>query len=141
MKTRILKDERWRAHVQIYFYTPSSLFWNRWWGSSKDSSGNGRIRLLRLRRNAKQSYGVGFVAVSIRNNDKREKSVEREYRSRRCIDELAVDLVVDRESASATNGNGQRNGSTGRRISFIDVFSNIFNMPATVRTLPTSYFI
>ncbi|XP_061927116.1 uncharacterized protein LOC108000104 isoform X2 [Apis cerana] len=48
-----------------------------------------------------------------------------------CIDELAVDLVVDRESASATNGNGQRNGSTGRRISFIDVFSNIFNMPAT----------
>ncbi|XP_043801309.1 uncharacterized protein LOC122719495 [Apis laboriosa] len=47
-----------------------------------------------------------------------------------CIDELAIDLV-DKESASGTNGNGQRNGSTGRRISFVDVFSNIFDIPAT----------
>lgn len=59
--------------------------------------------------------------------------------SRRCIDELAVDLVVGGESASATNG--ERNGSTGRQISFVDVLSNIFNTPATVRFTPLIEFL
>ena len=50
-------------------------------------------------------------------------------------------LDLDRESTSAANEEGQRNGSTGRRISFIDVFSNIFNyMPATVR-MPIGNFL
>ncbi|CAL7936561.1 unnamed protein product [Xylocopa violacea] len=47
-----------------------------------------------------------------------------------CIDELAVDLA-DRESGGLTNGRGQKNGSTGRQISFMDVFSGIFNDAAT----------
>ncbi|XP_076760921.1 uncharacterized protein LOC143429275 [Xylocopa sonorina] len=47
-----------------------------------------------------------------------------------CIDELAVDLV-DRESGNVTNGKGRGNGSTGRQISFMDVFSGIFNDAVT----------
>ncbi|XP_050479715.1 uncharacterized protein LOC126868398 [Bombus huntii] len=46
----------------------------------------------------------------------------------RCIDELAVDLI-DRESGvlKVSNGKGQLNGFTGRKISFMDVFSSVFN--------------
>lgn len=53
--------------------------------------------------------------------------------SRRCIDELAVDLI-DRESGvlKVSNGKGQLNGFTGRQISFMDVFSSVFNNAATV---------
>ncbi|XP_026671392.1 uncharacterized protein LOC108627428 [Ceratina calcarata] len=47
-----------------------------------------------------------------------------------CIDELAIDLI-GRETAGATNGKGQENGSTGRQISFMDVFTSVFNNAAT----------
>ncbi|XP_017765202.1 PREDICTED: uncharacterized protein LOC108554433 [Eufriesea mexicana] len=53
----------------------------------------------------------------------------------RCIDELAIDLV-DRESGGLTNGKGQWNGSTGRQISFMDIFSSIFDNSPQTGSLP-----
>ncbi|XP_034170832.2 uncharacterized protein LOC117600023 [Osmia lignaria lignaria] len=48
-----------------------------------------------------------------------------------CIDRLAADLA-DRESDRLMNGKDQWNGSTGRQISFMDIFSSFFQNDPSV---------
>ncbi|KZC07647.1 hypothetical protein WN55_08419 [Dufourea novaeangliae] len=55
-----------------------------------------------------------------------------------CIDRLAGDHL-DRESGGPTGGKSQWNGSTGRQISFTDIFANLFDQNQSPLHQTTSY--
>ncbi|XP_053973285.1 uncharacterized protein LOC128873615, partial [Hylaeus volcanicus] len=57
----------------------------------------------------------------------------------KCIDALAADFVGRESDRGVKSGKSQWNGSTGRRISFSDVFANLFNEDSSLLHQTSTY--